>query len=71
MQQKILEIVRADCINTFEPLINMLTHFLHNDIFSAGGAIGLERLSMLLSNVEDITQIQPMLWNKNGTPPFL
>ncbi len=70
VQRRILELVRPAYLASFEPLIALLCKFEETGRFSAGGAIGLERMSMLASRSLHITEIQPIPWF-NGQPSFL
>lgn len=70
-QRAILEIVRNSSIKSFDPLIELLHQFQDKCVFTAGGAIGLERLSMVGSRVNHITSVQAMPWSAEGLPPFL
>jgi hypothetical protein len=70
-QRAILEIVRKSSIDSFDPLIELLQQFQDDPVFTAGGAIGLERLSMVGSQMNHITSVQAMPWSVEGLPPFL
>ncbi len=67
---KIASLVRADAYETYLPLIAVLEHFQNTGKYTAGGAIGLDRLCMVAAGVDQITKIQSTPWHHDGTPNF-
>ncbi len=70
VQYTILKKVRSKYIKTFQPLVKTLEYFQEEDVFTAGAAIGLERLSMVVGKQHDINNIVPIPW-KDGRPLFI
>lgn len=70
LQLLILKIVRGKQINTLLPLIELLRHFSGSGIFTAGGAVGTERIAMIATESDCLSDILAMPWGDDGKPPF-
>ena len=70
LQRYIIKKVRTKFLDSFEPLFALLEHYGKTYDYTAGGAIGLERLGMLLLDSLNISDVQPILW-RNGEIPFM
>lgn len=70
LQSLIFSMVRKEHIKTFLPLIKLLDHFNGSGIFTAGGAVGTERISMIASRTKYANDILSMPWSEDGKPPF-
>ena len=66
----IISSVRSDTYETYLPLLAVLKHFQNSGKYTAGGAIGLDRLCMAAAGVDQIIKIQSLPWQQDGTPNF-
>jgi len=71
LQFKILKMTRLEHIETFSPMVALLKLFEYTGRYSAGGAIGLERMALAASRNKHISCVQTIPWDVSGVPPFL
>lgn len=67
---RVVSMVRNETYETYLPLMAVLEHFQNANRYTAGGAIGFDRLCMAAAGVDQIIKIQSLPWHQNGTPNF-
>jgi len=70
VQYKVLEMTRKESISSFMPLLALLEEYREKEMYTGGGAIGMERIAMVGSSVNDIDKIIAMPWTEKDMPPF-
>lgn len=69
VQKRIVDITLPQYAQDYIPLVGLLNRFKNRQDFSAGAAVGLERLVMTAMEITDIKKTLPLPWHGN-TPAF-
>jgi len=65
VQKRIVELTLPQYTQDYIPLVGLLSHFKETDDFSAGAAVGLERLVMTTMDITDVKKALPLPWHGN------
>lgn len=69
VQKRIIDLTLPQYARDYVPLIGLLDRFKNTDDYSAGAAVGLERLVMVSMGITDVKKTLPLPWNGN-VPAF-
>ncbi len=69
IQKRIIDLTLPQYAQDYVPLIGLLGRFKNTDDYSAGAAVGLERLVMATMGITDVKKTLPLPWNGNA-PAF-
>ena len=65
VQERIVELTLPQYLDDYVPLVRLLNHFKDKDDYTAGAAIGLERLVMATTGITDVKKTLPLPWHGN------
>jgi len=69
VQKRVVELTLPQYAQDYRPLVGLLARFKDTDDYSAGAAVGLERLVMSAMGITDVKKTLPLPWRSNS-PAF-